>query len=67
MATFYWNILHKYGEKADVPEAEWIASESNMKFARSDKLSVSRILKKLHKQISVHSLFIEINKLNIFE
>ena len=32
MATFYW---HKYG-KADVPEAEWIASESNMKFARSD-------------------------------
>ena len=35
MATFYWNILHKYGEKADVPEAEWIASESNMKFARS--------------------------------
>ena len=31
MATFYW---HKDG-KADVPEAEWIASESNMKFARS--------------------------------
>ena len=35
MATFYW---HQYGVnmEVDVPEAEWIASESNMKFAISD-------------------------------
>ena len=29
METFGW------GKEADVPEAEWIDSESNMKFARS--------------------------------
>ena len=32
MKTFDWN---NFG-KADVPEAEWKASESNMKFARSE-------------------------------
>ena len=38
METFVWHEygIEKYGEEADVPEAEWIASESNMKFARSD-------------------------------
>ena len=33
MKTF---LGHLIGRRADVPEAEWIASESNMKFARSD-------------------------------
>ena len=32
MKTFYYN----WCGKADVPEAEWKASESNMKFARSE-------------------------------
>ena len=32
METF-WE--HSYGREADVPEAEWKASESNMKFAKS--------------------------------
>ena len=27
--------VHYFGREPDVPEAEWIASESNMKFARS--------------------------------
>ena len=33
METFH---DHVYGSKADVPEAEWQASESNLKFARSE-------------------------------
>ena len=33
MYTFYEHIL---GEEADVPEAEWKASESNMKFSKSE-------------------------------
>ena len=32
MKTFHWKYL---GREADVPEAEWKASESNMKFAKS--------------------------------
>ena len=32
MKTFVWNI----NGAADVPEAEWKESESNMKFARSE-------------------------------
>ena len=31
MKTFSWN----WGGKADVPEAEWNASESNLKFSKS--------------------------------
>ena len=33
METFY---EHRCGREADVPEAEWKASESNMKFAKSE-------------------------------
>ena len=33
MATFWEGY---FGREADVPEAEWKASESNMKFARSN-------------------------------
>ena len=32
----YTFVEHYYGGEADVPEAEWKASESNMKFARSN-------------------------------
>ena len=35
MRTFVDGYFDGYGREADVPEAEWIASESNMKFARS--------------------------------
>ena len=31
MKTFFWN---RFG-RADIPEAEWIASESNLKFSES--------------------------------
>ena len=33
METFWWHV--DFRREADVPEAEWKASESNMKFARS--------------------------------
>ena len=32
METFHWN----WSGEADVPEAEWNASESNLKFSSSD-------------------------------
>ena len=35
MKTF-WEERPYFGKRADVPEAEWKASESNMKFARSE-------------------------------
>ena len=33
METFHWIMI---GLEADVPEAEWNASESNLKFSKSD-------------------------------
>ena len=33
MRTFTWNS--SWGRRADVPEAEWNASESNLKFSKS--------------------------------
>ena len=41
MRTFYWNF---FPVRADVPKAEWKASESNMKFARSSGWRVTHFI-----------------------